>query len=57
MSSWQEMYGKLAGNEMHSIVAEKSKFFQEYIGQSFTFASFAAHKKYLNLFFILLSVR
>jgi hypothetical protein len=45
LQEWQELYGKLAGNEIHSIVAEGSKFFQEFIGESFTQASFIAHKK------------
>lgn len=40
------MYSKLAGNEIHSITAENSKFFQEFIGKSFTSASCIAHKKY-----------
>lgn len=44
-SSWQETYSKLAGNEIHSIVAEGSKFFQEFIGQSFSYASYLAHTK------------
>lgn len=43
---WQEKYSKLAGNEIHSIIAENSKFFQEFIGKSFADASFTAHKKY-----------
>ena len=46
MPGWREMYMKLSGNEIHSIVAEKSKFFQEFIGKSFTYASFVVHKKY-----------
>jgi len=42
------MYFKLAGNEIHSIVAENSKFFQEFIGKSFSHASYISHKKYFN---------
>lgn len=45
IEKWQENYTKLAGNEIHSIVAENSKFFQEFIGKSFAEASFSAHKK------------
>ncbi|CAF0855636.1 unnamed protein product, partial [Brachionus calyciflorus] len=46
LESWQENYSKLAGNEIHSIVAENSKFFQEFIGKSFAEASFLSHKKF-----------
>lgn len=46
LENWQELYSKLAGNEIHSITAENSKFFQEFIGKSFTSASCIAHKKY-----------
>jgi mevalonate pyrophosphate decarboxylase len=42
---WQNIYSRLAGNEIHSITAENSKFFQEYIGKTFTHASCMAHKK------------
>jgi hypothetical protein len=45
------MYSKLAGNEIHSIVAEGSKFFQEFIGQSFSYASYTAHTKSVDNFF------
>ena len=34
LESWQELYGKLAGNQLHSINAFDSKFFQEFIGKS-----------------------
>lgn len=54
LENWNDHYSKLAGNEIHSIIAENSKFFQEFIGKSFAEASFTAHKKYnfkiLNLF-------
>jgi hypothetical protein len=43
---WQDIYSKLAGNEIHSIAAENSKFFQDFIGKPFTVASCNAHKKY-----------
>ena len=39
------MYGKLAGNEIHSIIADGSKYFQEFIGESFTVASYMTHRK------------
>ena len=45
LENWQEMYSKLAGNEIHSIRAEKSKIFQEFIGKSFTTISCLAHTK------------
>jgi hypothetical protein len=43
---WQELYGKLAGNDIHSILAEQSKFFQGLIGKTFPLASFIAHKRH-----------
>ena len=42
---WQESYAKLAGNEVHSIVAESSKLFQEFIGKSFAEASCVVHRR------------
>ncbi len=36
----------MAGNEIHSIVAQNSKFFQEFVGKKFNYASCLAHKKY-----------
>ena len=42
---WQEIYGKLAGNEIHAITAGESKFFSEYVGKPFPFASSSAHEK------------
>jgi hypothetical protein len=42
---WQETYAKLAGNEIHSIIAQNSKFFQEFVGKNFNYASCLAHKK------------
>ncbi len=60
MEDWQELYGRLAGNELHSIVAENSKFFQELIGKPFPLASYIAHEKYdlnfLDFFFVVLMV-
>uniref|UniRef100_A0A3Q3MG58 Potassium channel subfamily T member 1-like n=1 Tax=Mastacembelus armatus TaxID=205130 RepID=A0A3Q3MG58_9TELE len=43
---WQRMYGCCSGNEVYHIRLSDSKFFGEYNGKSFTYASFHAHKKY-----------
>uniref|UniRef100_A0A8C7XC04 Potassium sodium-activated channel subfamily T member 1a n=1 Tax=Oryzias sinensis TaxID=183150 RepID=A0A8C7XC04_9TELE len=43
---WQRMYGCCSGNEVYHIRLCDSKFFGEYNGKSFTYASFHAHKKY-----------
>ncbi|XP_061460073.1 potassium channel subfamily T member 1 isoform X2 [Rhineura floridana] len=43
---WQRMYGRCSGNEVYHIRMGDSKFFMEYQGKSFTYASFHAHKKY-----------
>ncbi|XP_058861402.1 potassium channel subfamily T member 1-like isoform X2 [Acipenser ruthenus] len=43
---WQRMYGRCSGNEVYHISLGDSKFFGEYEGKSFTYASFHAHKKY-----------
>ncbi|XP_072288533.1 potassium channel subfamily T member 1 isoform X5 [Eucyclogobius newberryi] len=43
---WQKTYGRCSGNEVYHIVMGDSKFFGEYDGKSFTYASFHAHKKY-----------
>jgi potassium channel subfamily T protein 1 len=42
---WQEQYGRLAGNEVHSIVAGGSKIFGDFVGKSFTEASSVLHKR------------
>uniref|UniRef100_A0A671MAV9 Potassium channel subfamily T member 1-like n=1 Tax=Sinocyclocheilus anshuiensis TaxID=1608454 RepID=A0A671MAV9_9TELE len=39
-------YGRCSGNEVYHIRLMDSKFFGEYDGKSFTYASFHAHKKY-----------
>ncbi|KAM4527693.1 potassium channel subfamily T member 2 isoform 1-T1 [Odontesthes bonariensis] len=44
---WQRMYGCCSGNEVYHIRLCDSKFFGEYNGKSFTYASFHAHKKYV----------
>ncbi|KAM4634548.1 potassium channel subfamily T member 2 [Polymixia lowei] len=43
---WQRMYGCCSGNEVYHVRLCDSKFFGEYDGKSFTYASFHAHKKY-----------
>uniref|UniRef100_A0A7N8XK65 Potassium sodium-activated channel subfamily T member 1 n=1 Tax=Mastacembelus armatus TaxID=205130 RepID=A0A7N8XK65_9TELE len=43
---WQRTYGRCSGNEVYHIHLSDSKFFGEYDGKSFTYASFHAHKKY-----------
>ncbi|XP_071152421.1 potassium channel subfamily T member 2-like isoform X5 [Mytilus edulis] len=44
---WQQLYGERSGNEIYSIKLEDStKFFREYEGKSFTYASFHAHRRF-----------
>uniref|UniRef100_A0A671YXL0 Potassium sodium-activated channel subfamily T member 2b n=1 Tax=Sparus aurata TaxID=8175 RepID=A0A671YXL0_SPAAU len=43
---WHRTYRRCSANEVHHIRLDESKFFGEYQGKSFTFASFHAHKKY-----------
>ncbi|RXM91432.1 Potassium channel subfamily T member 2 [Acipenser ruthenus] len=43
---WQRSYGRCSANEIYHIQLDESKFFGEYQGKSFTYASFHAHKKY-----------
>ncbi|MFH4979492.1 hypothetical protein AB6A40_006201 [Gnathostoma spinigerum] len=43
---WHKVYGFHSGNEIYDIVVGESKFFGEFVGRSFTFASFTAHKVY-----------
>ncbi|CAH1778585.1 unnamed protein product, partial [Owenia fusiformis] len=45
-SEWQRLYGRCSGNEIYHIQLKNSKFFGEYEGKSFTYASFHAHRKY-----------
>ncbi|XP_071947875.1 potassium channel subfamily T member 2-like [Antedon mediterranea] len=45
-SHWQKVYGRCSGNEIYHIQLKTSRFFGEYEGKSFTFATFNAHKKY-----------
>lgn len=58
---WHRLYGKCSGNEIYHIVLGDSRFFGEYEGKSFTYASFHSHRKsvfilnfYLNDFFLLI---
>ncbi|XP_061169679.1 potassium channel subfamily T member 2-like isoform X2 [Saccostrea echinata] len=43
---WQKLYGKCSGNEIYHIKLGESKFFKEYEGKSFTYASFHAHRRF-----------
>jgi len=40
------LYGRCSGNEIYHIRLADSRFFGEYEGKSFTYASFHAHRKY-----------
>ena len=42
---WMQTYGKHSGNEIYHKLLRDSKFFGEYEGKSFTYASFHAHRK------------
>uniref|UniRef100_T1KQL7 RCK N-terminal domain-containing protein n=1 Tax=Tetranychus urticae TaxID=32264 RepID=T1KQL7_TETUR len=43
---WHRLYGKCSGNEIYHIRLSDSRFFGEYEGKSFTYASFHSHRKY-----------
>uniref|UniRef100_A0A914CTC3 Potassium channel subfamily T member 1 n=1 Tax=Acrobeloides nanus TaxID=290746 RepID=A0A914CTC3_9BILA len=43
---WQQIYGFHSGNEIYDVLVSDSKFFGEYVGKSFTYASFHAHKAF-----------
>ncbi|XP_068216302.1 LOW QUALITY PROTEIN: potassium channel subfamily T member 2-like [Palaemon carinicauda] len=43
---WHRLYGKCSGNEIYHIKLGDSRFFGEYEGKSFTYASFHSHRKY-----------
>ena len=45
---WQRLYGHCSGNEIYHIRLGDSKFFGEYRGKSFTYASFHAHRKLVH---------
>ncbi|RWS23542.1 potassium channel subfamily T member 2-like protein, partial [Leptotrombidium deliense] len=42
--SWHRLYGKCSGNEIYHIKLSDSRFFGEYEGKSFTYASFHSHR-------------
>ncbi|GFU12147.1 potassium channel subfamily T member 1 [Nephila pilipes] len=42
---WHRLYGKCSGNEIYHIRLGDSRFFGEYEGKSFTYASFHSHRK------------
>jgi len=42
---WMRLYGRCSGNEIYHITLGESRFFGEYKGKSFTYASFHAHRK------------
>ncbi|GMT31709.1 hypothetical protein PFISCL1PPCAC_23006, partial [Pristionchus fissidentatus] len=43
---WHKVYGFHSGNEIYDILVEESKFFGDYVGNTFTYASFHAHRAY-----------
>lgn len=43
---WQRLYGKCSGNEIYHIRLGDSRFFGEYEGKSFIYASFHSHRKF-----------
>uniref|UniRef100_A0A915HPL4 Calcium-activated potassium channel BK alpha subunit domain-containing protein n=1 Tax=Romanomermis culicivorax TaxID=13658 RepID=A0A915HPL4_ROMCU len=43
---WHRLYGRHSGNEIYHVKLSRSKLFKEFIGKSFTYASFQAHRKY-----------
>lgn len=47
---WHRLYGKCSGNEIYHIRLSESRFFGEYEGKSFTYASFHSHRKWVVFF-------
>lgn len=43
---WKRLYGKCSANEIYHIRLSDSRFFGEYQGKSFTYASFHSHRKF-----------
>lgn len=43
---WKRLYGKCSANEIYHIRLQDSRFFGEYQGKSFTYASFHSHRKF-----------
>ena len=47
---WHRIYGFHSGNEIYDIIAGESKFFGDFVGKTFAYASFYAHELYgINL--------
>lgn len=46
---WHRLYGKCSGNEIYHIILGDSRFFGEYEGKSFTYASFHSHRKWVSI--------
>lgn len=45
-AEWKRLYGKCSANEIYHIRLSDSRFFGEYQGKSFTYASFHSHRKF-----------
>lgn len=45
-AEWKKLYGKCSANEIYHIRLADSRFFAEYQGKSFTYASFHSHRKF-----------
>ena len=43
---WKRLYGRCSANEIYHIRLSDSRFFGEYQGKSFTYASFHSHRKF-----------
>ncbi|KAI6240715.1 Potassium channel subfamily T member 1 [Aphelenchoides fujianensis] len=43
---WHHTYGFHSGNEIYDILVRDSRFFGEYVGKTFTYASFHAHRSF-----------
>uniref|UniRef100_A0A7E4ZRB9 Potassium channel subfamily T member 2 n=1 Tax=Panagrellus redivivus TaxID=6233 RepID=A0A7E4ZRB9_PANRE len=43
---WHKVYGFHSGNEIYDVVAGDSRFFGDFVGRSFSYASFYAHEMY-----------
>ncbi|VDL70773.1 unnamed protein product [Nippostrongylus brasiliensis] len=43
---WHKVYGFYSGNEIYMIKAEDSKFFGDFVGKSFPYVSYHAHRLY-----------
>lgn len=45
-AEWKRLYGRCSANEIYHIRLSDSRFFGEYQGKSFTYASFHSHRKF-----------